>query len=96
MLLIIVPNHCRSKGWRLACGSGGLLGASSTFFRPVLIRGPQEGKRISLTFDDGPTEQFTEQVLDILHEHTSPPRFRLREERGKESRPPPPHRRRGP
>jgi peptidoglycan/xylan/chitin deacetylase (PgdA/CDA1 family) len=48
---------------------------SSTFFRPVLVRGPQDGKRISLTFDDGPTGQFTEQVLDILREHHVPATF---------------------
>ena len=48
---------------------------SSTFFRPVLIRGPQEGKRISLTFDDGPSEQFTGQILDILREHQVPATF---------------------
>ena len=48
---------------------------SSTFFRPVLIRGPREGKRISLTFDDGPAEQFTAQVLDILREHQVPATF---------------------
>jgi peptidoglycan-N-acetylglucosamine deacetylase len=48
---------------------------SSTFFRPVLIRGPEDGKRISLTFDDGPAERFTEQILDILHEHQVPATF---------------------
>ncbi|MGO8817294.1 MAG: polysaccharide deacetylase family protein [Terriglobia bacterium] len=48
---------------------------SSTFFRPVLIRGPREGKRVSLTFDDGPALQFTEQVLDILREHHVPATF---------------------
>jgi peptidoglycan/xylan/chitin deacetylase (PgdA/CDA1 family) len=48
---------------------------SSTFFRPVLIRGPQEGKRISLTFDDGPSEQFTGQVLDILRANEVPATF---------------------
>ncbi|MDR3678312.1 MAG: polysaccharide deacetylase family protein [Acidobacteriota bacterium] len=48
---------------------------SSTFFRPVLIRGPQEGKRISLTFDDGPAEQFTEQILDILRAQQVPATF---------------------
>ena len=47
----------------------------STFFRPVLIRGPQEGKRISLTFDDGPAGQFTEQILAILREHQVPATF---------------------
>ena len=48
---------------------------SSTFFRPVLTRGPREGNRISLTFDDGPSEPFTEQILDILHEHHVPATF---------------------
>jgi len=48
---------------------------SSTFFRPVLIRGPQEGKRITLTFDDGPSEQFTGPVLDILREQQVPATF---------------------
>ena len=47
----------------------------STFFRPVLIRGPQVGKRISLTFDDGPAEQFTEQVLEILRQNHVPATF---------------------
>ena len=49
--------------------------SSSTFFRPVLVRGSQQGKRISLTFDDGPSVQFTAQVLDILREHRVPATF---------------------
>jgi len=48
---------------------------TSTFFRPVLVRGPQEGKRVTLTFDDGPTEQFTGQVLDILRDQHVPATF---------------------
>jgi peptidoglycan/xylan/chitin deacetylase (PgdA/CDA1 family) len=48
---------------------------SSTFFRPALIRGPQDGKRVSLTFDDGPAEPFTEQVLEILREQHVPATF---------------------
>jgi peptidoglycan/xylan/chitin deacetylase (PgdA/CDA1 family) len=48
---------------------------SSTFFRPVLHRGPREGMRVSLTFDDGPSVQFTEQVLDVLREHNVPATF---------------------
>jgi peptidoglycan/xylan/chitin deacetylase (PgdA/CDA1 family) len=48
---------------------------TSTFFRPVLVRGPQRGKRISLTFDDGPAGQFTEQVLDILRQQHVPATF---------------------
>ena len=48
---------------------------SSTFFRPVLIRGPQDSKRVSLTFDDGPSPPFTSQILDILREHQVPATF---------------------
>ena len=48
---------------------------SSTFFRPALIRAPIEDKRVSLTFDDGPAERFTEQVLDILREQRVPATF---------------------
>ncbi len=35
-------------------------------FGPAILRGPVEGGRIALTFDDGPASPFTEQVLDIL------------------------------
>jgi peptidoglycan/xylan/chitin deacetylase (PgdA/CDA1 family) len=40
---------------------------SSQFF-PSLVRGPKEGNRVCLTFDDGPTSPYTEQILDILRE----------------------------
>jgi len=33
---------------------------------PALVRGPAEGNRIALTFDDGPLTPYTGQVLDIL------------------------------
>jgi len=35
-------------------------------FGPALVRGPANGKRVALTFDDGPASPFTEQILDIL------------------------------
>ena len=41
----------------------------------MLIRGPQQGKRIALTFDDGPSPPYTEQILDILREHQVPATF---------------------
>lgn len=47
----------------------------STFFRPVLIRGPQDGKRVALTFDDGPAAGFTEQVLAVLRDYHVPATF---------------------
>lgn len=35
-------------------------------FGPALVRGPAAGRRVALTFDDGPASPFTEQILDIL------------------------------
>ncbi len=35
-------------------------------FAPAILRGPAEGNRIALTFDDGPCPGQTEQILDIL------------------------------
>jgi len=32
----------------------------------ALVRGPQAGREVVLTFDDGPTEPFTGQILEIL------------------------------
>jgi peptidoglycan/xylan/chitin deacetylase (PgdA/CDA1 family) len=35
-------------------------------FAPAILRGPADGNRIALTFDDGPCSGYTEQILDIL------------------------------
>jgi peptidoglycan/xylan/chitin deacetylase (PgdA/CDA1 family) len=35
---------------------------------PVLVYGPPDGRRVTLTFDDGPVAPYTEQILDILRE----------------------------
>jgi peptidoglycan-N-acetylglucosamine deacetylase len=48
---------------------------SSRIFKPVVIRGPEEGRRIVLSFDDGPAPPFTEQILDILREKKVPAVF---------------------
>jgi peptidoglycan-N-acetylglucosamine deacetylase len=48
---------------------------SSTFYRPVLLRGPGEGQSIALTFDDGPAPHFTDKILDILREKKVPATF---------------------
>ena len=34
----------------------------------VISHGPRESRKVALTFDDGPTEPFTGQVLDVLRE----------------------------
>jgi peptidoglycan/xylan/chitin deacetylase (PgdA/CDA1 family) len=48
---------------------------SSQVFGPALIRGPADGGRIALTFDDGPASPFTEQILDILRDQQVPATF---------------------
>jgi peptidoglycan-N-acetylglucosamine deacetylase len=50
---------------------------TSKVFRPVLLRGPAESQGVVLTFDDGPTSPFTEQILDILAERNVPATFFL-------------------
>ena len=44
-------------------------------FGPALIRGPGPGRRVALTFDDGPVSPFTEQILDILRVRKVPATF---------------------
>jgi peptidoglycan/xylan/chitin deacetylase (PgdA/CDA1 family) len=39
------------------------------WFGPAILRGPADGNRIALTFDDGPCAGYTEQILDILRRH---------------------------
>jgi peptidoglycan/xylan/chitin deacetylase (PgdA/CDA1 family) len=48
---------------------------SSQIFGPALVRGPSEGHRVALTFDDGPARPFTEQILEILHARGIPATF---------------------
>jgi peptidoglycan/xylan/chitin deacetylase (PgdA/CDA1 family) len=65
--------------WLVGAGAGVVLAGGvliwyacsvprSQVFGPALVRGPVEGRRVALTFDDGPTSPFTEQILDILRE----------------------------
>jgi peptidoglycan/xylan/chitin deacetylase (PgdA/CDA1 family) len=44
-------------------------------FGPALLRGPAGGNRVALTFDDGPTSPYTEQILDVLRERKVPATF---------------------
>jgi peptidoglycan/xylan/chitin deacetylase (PgdA/CDA1 family) len=39
------------------------------WFAPAILRGPADGNRIALTFDDGPCSGHTEPILDILRHH---------------------------
>lgn len=38
-------------------------------FGPAILRGPGDGNRIAITFDDGPSPIYTEQILEILRSH---------------------------
>jgi peptidoglycan/xylan/chitin deacetylase (PgdA/CDA1 family) len=38
-------------------------------FAPAILRGPADGNRIALTFDDGPCPGHTEPILDILRRY---------------------------
>ena len=63
----------------LAAGGAGLYYAcswpASQVLGPALVRGPAEGRRVALTFDDGPAEPFTGEILDILRERRVPATF---------------------
>ncbi len=48
---------------------------SSQVLGRALVRGPADGGRVALTFDDGPASPFTEQILDILRERRVPATF---------------------
>jgi peptidoglycan/xylan/chitin deacetylase (PgdA/CDA1 family) len=48
---------------------------SSQVFGPALVRGPREGRRVALTFDDGPAPPFTGQILDVLRDYRVPATF---------------------
>jgi len=39
------------------------------WFAPAILRGPAEGNRIALTFDDGPCPGNLERILDILRQY---------------------------
>jgi peptidoglycan/xylan/chitin deacetylase (PgdA/CDA1 family) len=56
---------------------GGLLGLyvyawsipTLQLFGAAILRGPADANRIALTFDDGPSASYTEQILEILRSH---------------------------
>jgi peptidoglycan-N-acetylglucosamine deacetylase len=50
---------------------------SAKIFRPVVAKGTGKGRRLVLSFDDGPSSPFTEQILDILRAKKVPATFFL-------------------
>jgi peptidoglycan-N-acetylglucosamine deacetylase len=57
----------------LMAGGAGLYYAcswpTSQILGPALVRGPASFRNVALTFDDGPAEPFTQQILDILRQY---------------------------
>ncbi|GAO42082.1 polysaccharide deacetylase family protein [Flavihumibacter petaseus] len=47
----------------------------SQFFMPVICQGDKSGKKIAITFDDGPDSTLTPQVLDLLRKEKVPATF---------------------
>jgi peptidoglycan-N-acetylglucosamine deacetylase len=55
--------------WGLLCTlplGWGSYSISSNVYIPVLCSGPKDRRVIALSFDDGPAEQYTPQILEIL------------------------------
>jgi peptidoglycan/xylan/chitin deacetylase (PgdA/CDA1 family) len=50
---------------------------ASPVFGKVYYQGPREDKVVAITFDDGPNEPYTSQILDILKENGVPATFFL-------------------
>ncbi|HEY6290903.1 MAG TPA: polysaccharide deacetylase family protein [Terriglobia bacterium] len=64
----------------VAAGGGALLyyacsWPTSQVLGRSLVRGPASGRNVVLTFDDGPADPFTGQILDILREYRAPAAF---------------------
>lgn len=55
--------------WVVALLYYGCAVPSSQLLGRALVRGPAGGRRVALTFDDGPTPPSTEQILDVLKRH---------------------------
>jgi peptidoglycan/xylan/chitin deacetylase (PgdA/CDA1 family) len=41
----------------------------SNFYVPILCQGPADLRQVALTFDDGPMDQYTPAILDVLAQH---------------------------
>lgn len=53
----------------------GIFRPASPWFLPVVARGPRRGKRVALTFDDGPDPEVTPKILDLLRHHKAKATF---------------------
>jgi peptidoglycan/xylan/chitin deacetylase (PgdA/CDA1 family) len=53
----------------------GSYNVSSGFYMKVLCEGSNNKKQIAISFDDGPSERYTSQIVDILDKHQVPAAF---------------------
>jgi len=53
----------------LALFADGVARPGSRILYPTVARGPRSGRRVALTFDDGPDPEVTPAVLDALAQH---------------------------
>jgi peptidoglycan/xylan/chitin deacetylase (PgdA/CDA1 family) len=51
------------------------FGPRSRIWGPQIHRGPNDSRRIALTFDDGPSQGPTDAILDILRDENAPAAF---------------------
>src|SRR5439155_485069 len=74
----------RATGLALSAGAAvagalayGVYEPNSPLFGRAIGRGPRDGRRCYLTFDDGPNPSVTEPILDTLSAHDVPAAFFL-------------------
>lgn len=62
---------------KLGADAWGAIRVDSNYYMKVLCKAPATEKAVALSFDDGPVDSFTPQILDILKEHQVPAAFFL-------------------
>ena len=83
LLLLVQGFTTRTIGAASTLSSGGGSGAPLAGSRPILVarrgrlvsRQPPPGRRIALTFDDGPSPRWTPEVLRVLEHYHVPATF---------------------
>ncbi|WP_119078946.1 polysaccharide deacetylase family protein [Chitinophaga alhagiae] len=60
---------------KLGIDAWGAIRVDSNYYMNVLCKAPATEKAVALSFDDGPVNSFTPQILDILKEHQVPAAF---------------------
>ncbi|WP_343701854.1 polysaccharide deacetylase family protein [Chitinophaga sp.] len=60
---------------KLGADAWGAIRVDSNYYMKVLCKAPATEKAVALSFDDGPVDSFTPQILDILKEHQVPAAF---------------------